>query len=108
MSRWVAGIAGSALALCLAFSPAWAASPDPVAFGIAVENGDRRSIEKWLDDHYSRIQWHSAMRGDVGVIDQASGSSVLVVCTGPEWVGPSDEGLTPSPLASARAVWRIE
>jgi hypothetical protein len=50
MSRWVAGIAGSALALCLAFSPAWAASPDPVAFGIAVENGDRRSIEKWLDE----------------------------------------------------------
>ena len=65
-------------------------------------------IEAWLDAHYGRIQWHEAMRGDVGVIDQESGTTVLVVNTGAEWVGPSEEGLTPSPLSAARAAWRIE
>ena len=29
---------------------AFAASPDPVAFGVAVERGDRRAVEKWLDE----------------------------------------------------------
>ena len=29
---------------------AFAASPDPVAFGLAVERGDRRAVEKWLNE----------------------------------------------------------
>lgn len=50
MDGWTGRIAGVLLALWLAISPAWAASPDPVAFGLAVERGDRRQVEKWLDE----------------------------------------------------------
>lgn len=51
-SGFVGRIAGAALALWLVVAPpsAWAASPDPVVFGIAVERGDRRQVEKWFDE----------------------------------------------------------
>ncbi len=65
-------------------------------------------VEAWLDEHYGRVEWHGAMRGDVGVIDQASGTTVLVVNTGAGWVGPSEDGLTPSPPSAVRAAWRVE
>lgn len=50
MSRWAARISAGALAFWLALAPAWAAAPDPVAFGVAVENGNRRAVEQWLDE----------------------------------------------------------
>ena len=34
----------------LAATSAWAALPDPTTFGIAVERGDRRAVERWLDE----------------------------------------------------------
>jgi len=45
-------VAGLAVAVWLGGGPAAAeaASPDPVAFGVAVENGNRRQVEKWLDE----------------------------------------------------------
>lgn len=39
-----------AAALLLATAPVWAAAPDPVAFGLAVERGDRRMVQKWLQE----------------------------------------------------------
>ncbi|MFC5301747.1 ankyrin repeat domain-containing protein [Azospira restricta] len=51
MSRTIGGfLAGALAAFWLALAPAQAASPDPVAFGVAVERGDRRQVEKWLDE----------------------------------------------------------
>lgn len=49
MNGWTNRIAGALLALWLAL-PVWAAAPDPAVFGIAVERGDRRQVEKWLDE----------------------------------------------------------
>lgn len=39
-----------AMVLLLAAASAWAAAPDPVAFGLAVERGDRREVQKWLQE----------------------------------------------------------
>lgn len=38
------------LALYLLAAPAWAAAPDPIIFGLAVERGDTRSVKRWLDE----------------------------------------------------------
>jgi hypothetical protein len=39
-----------ALLACLAVTPARAALPDPVAFGVAIEAGDIDAARKWLDE----------------------------------------------------------
>lgn len=38
------------LVLCLLAAPAWAAAPDPIEFGFAVERGDLRTVQRWLDE----------------------------------------------------------
>lgn len=47
LNRWAARCAAL---FCLLAAPVWAAQPDPVAFGIAVERGDLRSVKAWLDE----------------------------------------------------------
>lgn len=49
-SSWRQFVSWCVLAACLTGAPAWAASPDPVAYGVTVERGDRRQVEKWLDE----------------------------------------------------------
>ena len=36
--------------LCLFCASAWAALPEPIEFGIAVERGDTRSVKRWFDE----------------------------------------------------------
>lgn len=49
--RWFAhGARRALLVLCLLAAPAWAAAPDPIAFGLAVERGDLRTVKGWLDE----------------------------------------------------------
>lgn len=36
--------------LCLCTISAWAATPDPIEFGITVERGNLRTIKRWLDE----------------------------------------------------------
>ena len=64
-------------------------------------------FEAWLDSNYKRIEWHEAMRGDIGIMDQSAGP-IIVVSVGTGWVGPSDEGLTQSPPNAVRLAWRVE
>lgn len=41
---------GAVLALWVTAASAWAAAPDPVEFGLAVERGDLRTVTRWLDE----------------------------------------------------------
>ncbi|MCP5267827.1 MAG: ankyrin repeat domain-containing protein [Zoogloeaceae bacterium] len=41
---------GCVLLLAVTVSPASAASPDPIVYGIAVERGDKRQVSQWLDE----------------------------------------------------------
>ena len=50
MSRLARIFSGVLLALVIASSAVQAASPDPVAFGLAVERGDKRTVTQWLDE----------------------------------------------------------
>jgi hypothetical protein len=43
-------VRGLFVALCLLAAQGWAAAPDPIAFGLAVERGDMRSVKGWLDE----------------------------------------------------------
>ena len=38
------------LLLCQAIPAVWAASPDPIEFGLTVERGDKRTVTRWLDE----------------------------------------------------------
>lgn len=46
-----------------------------------------------------------ALRGDVGLSDQGEGMPLLVVCNGPQWLGPGPSGvvIAPAPLRA----WRV-
>ncbi len=49
--QWISGSTRALiLVLCLFAGTAWAALPDPVAFGWAVERGDAQKIKAWLDE----------------------------------------------------------
>jgi len=52
MNRFLALISAAALAVGLLAAPMARAesAPDPVAYGIAVENGNRRAVQQWLDE----------------------------------------------------------
>ncbi|MFA7291431.1 MAG: ankyrin repeat domain-containing protein [Rhodocyclaceae bacterium] len=50
MGKLIRMVIGVWLLLCLALPAAWAASPDPIEFGIAVDRGDKRAVTKWLDE----------------------------------------------------------
>ena len=41
---------GAVLLVWLVSVPAWAAAPDPIEFGFAVERGDLRTVTRWLDE----------------------------------------------------------
>jgi uncharacterized protein len=41
---------GLVLVLGLLAAPVWAATPDPIEFGFAVERGDLRTVQRWLDE----------------------------------------------------------
>lgn len=49
MGKLIRAVIGVWLLLCHVLPAAWAASPDPIEFGIAVEQGDKRAVTKWLD-----------------------------------------------------------
>jgi len=43
-------LCASVFVLSLLAAPAWAAAPDPIQFGFAVERGDLRTVTRWLDE----------------------------------------------------------